>query len=253
MGYRTNERKPQTKFDMNRENIRWVISFMVLMAVFYWIDQSSWFQELALDKLALFTANVTAWVLSFVGLHLQQTGVTLITPAGPVIISESCTGSFVFLIFAAAILPFPTSRKSRLKGLGLGLLTLLFINLFRTTLIVLVVSRFPGSLWSLHIVIGQIIVIAGMVGVFLWWLKGNQQEILLPFLRSNKTIFRALSLFIIGYLGGYWLYQLFLESPLGILVKKLIETNTFWILSSLNGLFFHTHLPQLSPPPRHVC
>jgi exosortase/archaeosortase family protein len=152
-------------------------------------------------------------------------------------------------MFAAAILPFPTSWKSRLKGIALGLLTLLFINLLRTSLIVLVVSRFPGSLWTLHIVVGQIMVIAGMTGVFLWWLKGNRQEILLPFLRSNKTIFRALSLFTIGYLGGYWLYHLFLESPLGIFVKKLIATHTFWIMSSLNDLFFQTQLTQLSAAP----
>ena len=219
------------------------------MGVFYWIDQSSWFQELVLDKLSLFTANATAWILSFIGLHLQQTGVTLITPTGPVKVAESCTGSFVFLMFAAAILPFPFSWKSRLKGLALGFLTLLLINLFRTSLIVLVVSRFPGSLWTLHIVVGQIMVIAGMMGVFLWWLKGNRQEILLPFLRSNKKIFRALSLFTIGYLGGYWLYHIFLESPLGIFVKKLIETHMLWITSSLNDLFFHTHLPQLSAYP----
>jgi exosortase/archaeosortase family protein len=234
---------------MNRENIRWITSFVVLVAVFYWIDQSSWFQELVLDKLSLFTANATAWILSFIGLHLKQTGVTLITPTGPVNIAKSCTGSFVFLMFAAAILPFPTSWKSRLKGLALGLMTLLFINLFRTSLIVLVVSRFPGSLWTLHIVVGQIMVIAGMMGVFLWWLKENQQEIMLPFLKSNKTIFRALSLFIIGYLGGYWLYQLFLESPLGIFVKKLIEIHTLWIMSSLNHLFFQTQLTQLSAAP----
>jgi len=88
---------------MNRENIRWITSFVVLMAVFYWIDQSSWFQELVLDKLSLFTANATAWILSFIGLHLKQTGVTLFTPTGPVNIAKSCTGSFVFLMFAAAI------------------------------------------------------------------------------------------------------------------------------------------------------
>ena len=219
------------------------------MALFYWIDQSSWFQELVLDKLSLFTANATSWVLSFIGLHLEQTGVTLITPTGPVKIAESCTGSFVFLIFAAAILPFPTSWKSRLKGLTLGLLTLLLINIFRTVLIVLAVSRFPGSLWSLHIVVGQIIVIAGMMGVFLWWLKGNRQEILIPFLRSNRTIFRTLGLFTIGYLCGYRLYHIFLESPLGILVQKIVAAHTFWITSSLNDLFFHNHLLQLSASP----
>jgi len=234
---------------MNRENIRWITSFVVLMAVFYWIDQSSWFQELVLDKLSLSTANTITWVLSLLGVPLQQTGATVITLTKPVEIGESCTGCLVFLIFAAAVIPFPTPWKSRLKGLGLGLLALLSINLFRTCLIVFVVSRFPGSLWTFHVVIGQIIVVTGMIGVFLWWAKSSQQHILLPFLRDNRAIFRALSLFTIGYLCGYQLYQIFLKGVCGVFVKRLIETHTRWILSSLNDLFFQAHLSQFSSYP----
>ncbi|MBT3368688.1 MAG: archaeosortase/exosortase family protein [Nitrospina sp.] len=234
---------------MKREEIRWAASFVVLMGIFYWIDQSAWFQAFVLNKLSFLTANATVWILSFIGLHLQQAGAILITPTGPVEIAESCTGSFVFLMFVAAILPFPSSWKSRFKGLALGFLTLLFINLFRTSLIVLMVSRFPGSLWPLHMVVGQIMVISAMLGAFLWSLKRNRQAILFPFLRSNKSIFRTLSLFTIGYLGGYWLYHLFLASPLGIFIKKLIETNMLWITSSLNDLLLHTQLTQLSAAP----
>ena len=53
----------------------------------------------------------------------------------------------------------------------MGFLTLLLINLLRTSLIVLVVSRFPGSLWTFHIVIGQMMVtlkhksLLGLIGV----------------------------------------------------------------------------------------
>jgi len=214
------------------------------MAIFYWVNQSQWFQDIISDKLAILNARTTSWVLSLLGMHVQQTGTTVITSTLPVEIAESCTGSIVFLIFAAAVLPFPSSWKSRLKGLVLGLLALLFINLFRTCLIILVVSSFPGSLWTWHIVIGQIIVITGMIGVFLWWAKNNQQHVQFRLLRTNKTIFRALCLFTIGYLSGYQLYQIFLESAFGFFVKKLIETHTFWILSSLNSLFFRT---QVSP------
>lgn len=234
---------------MNRENIRWIASFAVLVALFYWIDQSAWFQGLVLDKLSLFTASTTTWVLSLLGVPLQQTGATVITLTEPVEIGESCTGSLVFLIFAAAVIPFPTPWKSRLKGLALGLLALLSLNLFRTCLIVFVVSGFPGSLWTFHVVIGQIIVVTGMIGVFLWWAKNSPQHMLLPFLRNNRAIFRFLSLFTIGYLCGYQLYQIFLNSVCGLFVKRLIETHTLWILSSLSELFFQTHLAQFSPHP----
>jgi len=163
------------------------------MAIFFWVNQRQWFQDIISDNLAILNARTTSWVLSLLGMHVQQTGTTVITATFPVEIAESCTGSIVFLIFAAAVLPFPSSWRSRLKGLVLGLLALLLINLFRTCLIILVVSRFPGTLWTWHIVIGQIIVIMGMIGVFLWWAKNNQQHVQFRLLRTNKTIFRSFS------------------------------------------------------------
>ena len=77
------------------------------------------------------------------------------------------------MMYAAALLPFPIPWKSRLWGLFSGLVILLLINLFRTSLIILVASRFPDSLWTFHIVVGQIIVLAGMMAVFLWFTKND--------------------------------------------------------------------------------
>ncbi len=234
---------------MNKQNIRWIILFCVLIGAFYWLDQSEWFHQVILSSLSQLNANVTAWVLSFLGLHVEVANGTVITASGRFEIAKSCTGSFVFMMYAAAILPFPVPWKSRLLGLLLGLVTLLLINLFRTSLIILVASRFPSSLWTFHIIIGQIIVIVGILAVFLWWAKNSPQHILLPFLRNNRVISRALSLFTIGYLCGYQLYQIFLNSVFGVFVKGLIETHTLWILSSLNELFFRGHLSQFAPYP----
>ena len=239
--------------DTKKENIRWIISFVVLTGLFYWINQTAWFQETISHRLAVLNAGATVWILSLLGMHLQQAGATVTGSIMTVEIAESCTGTLVFLIFAAAILPFPASWKSRLKGLVLGLLALLMINLFRTCLIVLVVSRFPGSLWIWHIVIGQIIVITGMIGVFLYWAKGDQEEIRFSFIRNNKTILRSLCLFAIGYLCGYQLYQLFLDSAFGWGVKELIETHTLWILSSWGELFSNTSISRASAfPPKLI-
>lgn len=235
-----------TVSSINKEKFRWIASFGVLAGIFYWISQSQWFREIISDRLAVLNAGATTWALSLLGVRLQQAGATVVTPAIPVEIAESCTGSLVFMILAAAILPFPVSWKSRLRGITLGFLALVLINLFRTSLIILVVSRYPGSLWTWHIVIGQVVVITGITGFFLWWAKDSQQDVLFSFLRNNRTIFHALFLFSIGYLCGYQAYRIFLESAVGLYVKGHIETHTSWILASLTHLPLQNHLSQSS-------
>ena len=231
---------------MNKQSIRWIVLFCVLIGAFYWLDQSAWFHQVILSRLSRLNANVAAWTLSFLGLHVEATNATVIAASGRFEIAESCTGSFVFMMYAAAILPFPSPWKSRLSGLFLGFIALLSINLFRTSLIILAASRFPQSFWSFHVIVGQVIVIVGMLAVFLWWSKKNQQDNHPSFFKSNRSILRALTLFCIGYLCGYWLYQIFLDSSFGILVKELIESNSLWIMSVLNDIFFRNHPLQFS-------
>ena len=237
------------ELQMNKESVRWLILFIILMAGSYWVDQSQWFQEILLDRLADVITTVTVGTLSFLGAHLEQAGSTVITGSGRIEIARSCTGSFVFMMFAAAIIPFPSTWEWRFKGLFFGLAALTILNLFRTCMIVLVGSRFPHAIQAFHLIIGQIIVIAGMTTVFLWWAKHPQQGPPVSFFRNNRQIFRAVSLFCVGYLCGFWLYQAFLESPSGLFVKHMVEAHTFWITSLLNETFLRGHLSQFSAAP----
>ena len=155
----------------NRSSLVWMIGFLLLIGFFYWLDQNSFFQEAVVERLARWTARGTVFILTLLGLDVTLSGTTVSAPDLRLEIAKSCSGSFVFLMYMAAVIPFPVPWKSRLKGLLMGLLTLLAVNLLRTSLIVLVVSRFPGALWTFHIIVGQALVIVAMMGVFLWWAK----------------------------------------------------------------------------------
>ncbi|MDA3834804.1 MAG: exosortase/archaeosortase family protein [Spirochaetales bacterium] len=218
------------------------------MGLFYWLDHMPWFQTLILEKVARLNADAAALGLSLLGLGLKQTGTTLISPSGTTEIARSCTGSFVFLIFAAAVIPLPVPWKSRLIGLFWGLVVLTGINLLRISLILLVTSRFPGSLWALHIIFGQVIVIASMLLFFLWWIKRAENRIFFSVTRSNRMIYKTNFLFIIGYLGGYWLYGKFLESPLGLWVKQMIDGHAAWLAGTMNKVFFFCSGMDYAPP-----
>lgn len=230
-----------------RSSLVWIISFLLLMAFFYWLDQNPFFQEAVVARLARWTARGTVFILGLLGLELNLTGTTITGPALRLEIAESCSGSFVFLMYAAAVIPFPVPWKSRLKGLLMGLLTLVAVNLLRTSLIVLVVSRFPGSLWTFHIIIGQALVIVSMMGVFLWWVRHTHGETSHFLLRDNRAILRFVLLFGVGYLAGYGLYRVFLESPLGVFVNNLIRIHVEWILTFVQTHISSGHLFLFSP------
>jgi len=243
------EINPRESPSKDRSSLAWIISFLLLMATFYWLDQNSWFQETIVERLSRWTAMGTVFILKFMGLQLKLADSTILGPGLRVEIAKSCTGTFVFLMFAAAVIPFPVPWKGRLKGLFMGLLTLLLVNLIRTSLIVLVVNRFPGALWTFHIVIGQVMVIVAMMGIFLWWAKGSHEKTFFNFFTDNRAIVRALLLFCVGYVAGYILYQVFLKSPLGLFVNRLIKIHLEWILSFITAHFVEGRSTSFAPVP----
>ena len=234
---------------MDRSSMIWVVSFVILVGFFYWVDQHALFQKTVVDPLSIWTAKATVFILSLLGLSLSLDGTTVMGPLMRLEIAQSCSGSFVFLMFAAAVIPFPAPWQSRLKGILAGLITLILVNLLRTSLIVLMVSRFPESLWTFHIIVGQVLVIAAMIGLFLWWAKGGGRVDLFPRLKNNRAIFGSLALFCVAYVAGYILYGVFLNSALGLFIKSVMETQTSWILDMLNDHVFKIHITAFSAAP----
>jgi exosortase/archaeosortase family protein len=218
------------------------------MGLFYWLDHTRWFQVVVLEKLARLNAGAAALGLSLLGLGLKQTGTALTSSSGTIEIARSCTGSFVFMIFAAAMIPLPVPWKARLLGLLGGLVVLTGINLLRLSLILLVTSRFPEALWALHAIFGQVIVIASMLLFFLWWTKRVKNRLFFSVTQSNRMIYKTIFLFIIGYLGGYWLYGVFLESPTGFFVKQLIAGHASWLADAMGKTFFFCSGVAYTPP-----
>ena len=213
----------------------WLVRFWGLAAFFYWLDHTSWFKTLVVAPYARLSALVTAHLLTLLGVEFQIQGSSL-TVAGKVfVVADSCTGSFVFLLLAAVIIAFPASWKEKLVGLTAGLLTIVFLNLFRTLMIVVVASRFSGSFWGLHIIVGQALIIAGTLGIFVWWAQGvGKGCAILPL--SGRRLFSGVAIYVAGFLLSYGLYTLFLNSPLGTWFKDLVIRHAAVVL----GLFTET-------------
>ncbi len=213
----------------------WLVRFWALAAFFYWLDHSSWFKTLVVAPYARLSASVTAHLLTLLGVEFQIQGTSLTVSGKVFVVADSCTGSFVFLLLAAVIIAFPASWKEKLIGLAAGLFTVVFLNLFRTLMIVLVAARFSGSFWGLHIIVGQALIIAGTLAVFVWWAQGVGRGCsVLPI--NSRRMFMGVALYVVGFLFSYGLYTFFLNSPVGIWFKDLVIRHAAVVL----GLFTET-------------
>ncbi len=213
----------------------WLARFWGLVGIFYFLDKNAWFQERLVAVYARCSTRLAGLGLTLIGVDCRVSD-NAITAAGKnFLVAASCTGSFVFLIFAALVLTFPVSWKKRLGGLLLGFVSIAGLNLLRIMLIVLLGSRFPASFWGMHIIFGQALIIAGTLATFIWWARdetGPGRETLLP---GRRRLGKLALLYVAGFLFSYGVYAFFLSSPAGEWLRGVIVRHAAGVLGLLTG------------------
>ncbi len=217
------------KGSFDRAALGWLVRFWGLAAFFYWLDHTSCFKTVVVAPYARLSALVTARLLALLGVEFQIQGSSLTVSDKVFVVADSCTGSFVFFLLAAVIIAFPASWKEKLLGLTVGLVTIVTLNLLRTLMIVVLASRFSGTFWGLHVIVGQALIIAGTLGVFVWWAQGVGQGRTVLSL-SRRRLFSGVALYVCGFLFSYGLYTLFLNSLFGTWFKDLVIRHAALVL-----------------------
>jgi exosortase H (IPTLxxWG-CTERM-specific) len=111
-------------------------------------------------------AKVSGVTLDLIGQDVAMDGTVIRSPRFAVNIRNGCNGVETMLIFAAAVLAFPARWRSRLAGLGLGLVAIQLLNLVRVVALFLTGAYFPDLFDTSHTVVWQGVVVA--FGVLLW-------------------------------------------------------------------------------------
>ncbi len=126
-----------------------------------------------------FTAHVataSGHALNLIGQDITQSGTILRNERFAVNIRNGCNGVETMIIFLAAVLAFPSTWKSRIIGLVLGVLAIQAVNLVRVVALFLTGAYFPELFDSSHTVIWQTVVI--LFGVLLWIFWANRFAVL---------------------------------------------------------------------------
>ena len=156
----------------NRRELTFLIAFALLLGVSFSLISLNWVNDHAIEPLTAGIARMSGAVLHLLGQDVTMAGTVIRSPRFAVNIRNGCNGVEAMLIFLAAVLAFPASWRSRLLGLGLGIVVIQVVNLIRVVALFLTGAYLPRFFDSSHTVVWQTLVI--LTGVLLWIFWANR-------------------------------------------------------------------------------
>lgn len=155
-----------------RRQVIFLVLFGALLAGGFTLLSVNWVNDHVVEPFTAGVATASGVALNLVGQGVAQDGTVLRNDRFAVNIENGCNGVETMIIFMAAVLAFPASWRSRLAGLGLGLVAIQGVNLVRVVALFLTGSYLPSLFDASHTVIWQTLVI--LSGVLLWLLWASR-------------------------------------------------------------------------------
>ena len=164
--------EPASLFRGHRREITFLVLFLVLLGGSFALLSVNWVNDRVIEPFTAGIARASGVGLNLLGQQVTLRGTEIHGPRFAVNIRNGCNGVEAMLIFVAAVLAFPSSWRSRLVGLVLGIAAIQVVNLVRVIALYLTGVYFPKLFDASHTVVWQSIVI--LFGVLLWILWANR-------------------------------------------------------------------------------
>ncbi len=164
-----------------RRLIKFVLTFLGLLAV---VAIAYPFLSIAFDpqlkSFMAFTASICGGILDIFSSNVTVAGRYITFQGFSVEIIEECTGIFEMLIFLAALISYPSSWRSKLIGVLLGIPALYAFNVIRIIFLSFVGAQYYTLFEFMHLYFWQATLILMITTVWVLW-------ILLVVGREKKT------------------------------------------------------------------
>lgn len=150
---------------------RFVVLFLVyLAALAFFYPKFSVRYANVVEFLAEWTATLSGWTLELASQDVTYKGKMVLFGGFAVEIIEECTGLYEMLIYAAAVLAFPTSLVDKAIGIALGVPILYAVNVARIVFLVCVGRFYPETFDFMHLYFWQATLILMITSVWLLWI-----------------------------------------------------------------------------------
>lgn len=149
-----------------------MIKFLLLF-VFFWVGFFflAWAFTDELKVLCPWTATQVSWAMRLLGIDSAASGTQLSFGSRAVTIVMECTALQVAMIYSALVLAYPSSIKSKLIGIGVGIPLILLVNIIRLMVICFVLWWKPEYFEMMHIYVWQVVFIVVVVAMAAIWIE----------------------------------------------------------------------------------
>ncbi len=153
----------------SRQRALFAAKFLGCLVLFYAVIAVAAVNDYVVVPFTAAVARVAVTVLHVVDLNVHAVGTTMASQQFAMDVKNGCNAIETMILFAAAVLAFPASARSRLIGLAIGLPVIQLANIARLATLYWVGSRHPSWFEVFHIGVWQTVIILIGVATFAIW------------------------------------------------------------------------------------
>lgn len=165
-----NQEIPATTWSERKPVLRFAGLFLLSCIIFYAISGMEWFDVIR-SPLLKFFAFVSAGILSIFSSDVSAQGETLSSPRFAVEIREGCDAIAPTVLYCLSVLFYPVSWDRRLKGIGIGMLLLMLLNVIRIVSLYITGVHAPSWFEFMHVDFWQVAFILLTVLMWIYWMR----------------------------------------------------------------------------------
>jgi exosortase H (IPTLxxWG-CTERM-specific) len=159
---------------------RFALTYLILMGAFFLLIGLKPIQDI-IDLNGLYSKGVVilaSKILEILGIPTSYQGSVIKLPSIALDVRFGCNGLEAVMIYAVAVMAFPTPWKSKLMGIAGGFVAIQVINILRIASLAYSAIHFKSLFEYIHIYVAQGLMIAVSLGIFFIYLnyaKSSQQ------------------------------------------------------------------------------
>ncbi len=160
---------PSPEASLSRKLAPYIIMVLALaaaLAIYFNLFGSGF-----MAALAGATAKTTGWALRLLGNDISTSGTVVGANDFAFDIVAECTALGPVVLYAGAVLAYPSSIKAKIMGLAMGVSALLVINLVRLVTLFYIGRNFPNALDVFHLLVWQSLIILSAILLWLLWVE----------------------------------------------------------------------------------